>query len=493
MFKKILIANRGEIAVRILRTCRELGIATLALYEAPDRNSLHVRLADECVLLQSPGGFMDQAAIVAIALEHGAEAIHPGYGFLAEEAGFVRACTAAGIAFIGPPAEVMDSVRNKIAALQRVRAAGFPTVQHSAQSFLPRTLEVLRASAGQLGYPLVVKSCSGGRGRGERLVSAPEQLAEAVRRAQVEARHVYGDERVYLERAILPVHQIGVQVLGDADGNLIHLGEREGSLQSGNQKIVEETPAPSLTIEQRERLWTMAVAIARLFNFQNAGTVEFLLDTAGQFYFTEIKARIQMEHPLTEMVSRVDLVREQIQIAAGQPVTFQQDQIRLEGCAIECRVSAEDPWHHFLASPGHLRRVRLPGGPEVRVDTYVYCGCDVPAQYDPLIAKLIVWGRERAHAVQRTQRALEDFTLIGPPNNLAQLQQILRHPAFERGLYTTDLLSHPLEAGIDGDVARRDLAVAVALLHARRNQAFRPSLPERLTTQWHRDSRRLPQ
>lgn len=493
MFKKILIANRGEIAVRIVRTCREMGITAVVLYEAADRQSLHVRLADECIEVPSAATFLDAAAIIRLAQQCGAEAIHPGYGFLAEDVNFIRQCEIAGIAFIGPPTHVAQKVRNKLEAINRVRAAGFPTVTCSPLTFGVADVKALREAAAQLEYPLVIKSCSGGRGPGERLARSPEQLLRAMQRAQAESRAVFGNQQVYLEKAILPAHQVAVQILADGQGNLVHLGEREGSLVIGNRKVVEETPSPSLTPAQQEQLWETAVAIARLFNYQNAGTVEFLIDESGQFFFTEIKARIQVEHPVTELVTRVDLVREQICVAAGEPLRFTQQDVLPRGWAMLCRINAEDPWNHFLPSPGQIQMVRLPGGPEVRVDTYVYCGCHVPEAYDPLIAKLAVWAPDRETCLLRMRRALEDFKLVGTPTNLPVLQRVFWEEAFLQGMYNTDLLAHPLPAEKKKNGHLRDLAAAVAVLHARRNVQGSVTRPERLLSGWHRSSRRLPE
>jgi len=492
MFQKILIANRGEIAVRILRTCREMGLLSVALYQPADVGSLHVRLADECVPLTSPAGFRDAEAIIAIAREKGADAVHPGIGFLAEEAGFARACAAAGLAFIGPPPEILESVRSKIHALNCAHQAGFPTLPHS-EACLSGAETDMMAAAEKLGFPLVIKSCRGGRGRGERLVRTADRFAEALRRAQKESLAVYGDASVYLERAVLPTHQLGVQVLADAHGNLIHLGEREGSLIYGNQKVIEETPAPSLNPAQRQQLWQLALDLARLFKVQGAATVEFLLDQAGQFYFTEIKARLQVEHPVTEMVTRVDLVREQIRLAAGERLTRPQSAVAFTGWGMVTRLTAEDPWRRFLPSPGLLRRVRLPSGPEVRVDTYVYSGCEVPAEYDPLIAKLAVWGEDRAACLARLKRALMEFKLVGTSTNLPLLQRIVQALDFEKGIYDSEFLAHPFDGSPEQEEQFRDLAAVAALLFARRTQAFTPSTPKRLLSRWHRDSRRLPQ
>lgn len=492
MFRKMLIANRGEIAVRIVRACREMEIETLALYEEPDRGSLHVRLADECVNLDSPQGFMDQETIIHIAREKGADAIHPGYGFLAERADFINACEEAGIAFIGPPTGVVEMVNEKLGTLQQVREAGFATVTHSAVSFEDEPLQSIQEAAAELGYPLIIKSCRGGRGPAEQLARNPQQLEAAVRRAQATAQSVFYNCRIYLEKAILRAHQVGVQIMGDKHGNLVHLGEREGSIQTGSRKVIEESPAPCLTPAQREKIVQTALNLARLFNYQNVGTVEFLVDEEGNFYFTEIKARLQVEHPLTEMASRVDLVQEQIRIAAGEPLSLRQEDVMPVGWAMMSRISAEDPWNRFLPSPGQLRRVRLPGGPEVRVDTYVYCECEVPGEYDPLIAKLTVWAPERKRCLQRMRRALEDFILIGTATNIPQLRRILHANKFVEGDYSTAFSTRTFAGESGPDKHLRDLAVAAAVLYARRNQTFYPVTPERTKKGWHRDSRRLP-
>ncbi|MFO7681285.1 MAG: biotin carboxylase N-terminal domain-containing protein [Chloroflexota bacterium] len=492
MFKKILIANRGEIATRIVRTCREMEIHTIAVYEQPDQGSRHVRTADACVLLEAPDGFMNQDAILQIARETGAEAIHPGYGYLAEEPAFVRACEAAGIAFVGPNAAVLETLRDKIKTLARVRAAGFPVVDYAPIAFDKGDLGALDAAADLIGYPLVVKSCRGGRSSTGRLLRSPQSLEPVVRRAQAEALAMYGDRRVYLEKAVMPAHQVGVQILADKQGSIIHLGEREGSAQYSNRKVVEEAPAPFLTEAQRHELWEMALGIARLFDYENAGTVEFLVDLDGNYYFTEIKARIQVDHVLAEMMTRLDLVREQIRIAAGEPLNRSQADVRLEGWAMMCRVHAEDPWRR-LPSPGYLRRVRFPGGPEIRVDTYVYSGCDVPAKYHSLIAKLATWAEDRPHCLQRIRRAIEDFQLVGTPTNLPLLQHVLCGEAFENGRYDTSLLAHEFECAPQDDVYYRDMAVIAAMLYVRRNQMFRPSEPPRMRRGWHQDSRRLPE
>jgi acetyl-CoA carboxylase biotin carboxylase subunit len=493
MFKKILIANRGEIAVRIIRTCRDMGISTVALYEAADRGSLHVRLADECVRLDSARGYLDTAAILEIAQAAGAEAIHPGYGFLAENIEFITASQQAGIIFIGPPLDVMLAQHSKLAVLDRVKAVGFPAVQYSTRTYAAADSETIRAEADRLGYPVVIKSTSGGRGRGAYTAQSAGQIERALRRAQTEAQIIYGTTDFFVEKLITPAHMIGVQVLADQHGQVAHLGEREGSLVRGNQKMMEEAPAPGLTSAQREYLWQTAVEIARLLGFRGVGTLEFMGNLDGQFFFTEIKPRIQIEHTVTEMISSVDLVREQIRLAAGEALSFTQADVQLRGHAISCRITAQDPWRHYMPSPGWLRRVRLPTGHGVRVDTYAYSGCAVPAQYDPVVAKVITWGQDRLESVRRLQRALDEIELIGVATTLPIQQLIVRHPEFLEAAYHTESLRRDLPEDTLPEEYARDLAVAAAIAYARRKLAGQPSLPDRLQSGWHRASRRLPE
>ena len=486
MFDKLLIANRGAIAVRIIRTCRELGIGAVAVYVPGDRSSLHVRLADECVALQTPDGYLEGDGILRIARQTGAGAIHPGYGFLAERPQFIRDCEAAGIAFAGPPSQVVAACQAKIDAMQRVHAAGYRTPVHARPllddegALDEEATRRLLAMAQNLGYPLAVKSCSGGRGRGTRVVDAAGALVESVRQARREGDNVYGDQRIYLEKIIPGARHLEVQILGDVHGHIIHLGDRDGSLQRNNQKLVGEAPAPNLTQEQHAQLWDTALGIARLFDYQGAGTVEFLMDSEGNFYFAEIKARIQVEHPVTEMVTGVDIVAEQIRIAAGLPLSLGQEDVNLRGWAIQSRINAEDPWNHYLPSPGVLRRFRMPGGAHIRVDSYGCAGCQVPVQYDPILATVVVWGEDRDLAVRRMERALKEFTIRGVQTNLALLQQIIGDSRFGSGAYDTSLLSQLGPASVESDQAQRDLAIAAAVAYVLRNQAQTPVIPERI-------------
>jgi acetyl-CoA carboxylase biotin carboxylase subunit len=493
MFKKILIANRGEIAVRIIRTCRDMGIKTVALYDISDRASLHVRLADQCVPLQTTLGYLDHAAILKIALETGAEAIHPGYGFLAESIEFIIACREAGVVFIGPPLEVMLAQQSKIDVLNRVKASGLPTLSYSPQTFDVGEIDALRAEADRLGYPLVIKSMRGGRGRGAYTVQSAGQLERSLRRAQTESQIVYGHTAFYLEKLIAPGHLIGVQILADNQGQVVHLGEREGSLIRGNQKMIEEAPAPCLSPVQRAQIWQTALDVVKTIGFRGVGTIEFMGDLDGHFFFTEIKPRIQIEHTVTEMISMVDLVREQIRLAAGKPLSFTQAEVQLRGHAMSCRITAQDPWRYYMPSPGTLRRVRLPTGHGVRVDTYAYSGCVVPAQYDPIVAKVIVWGHDRMESVRRLQRALNELALIGVATTLPIQQLIVQHPDFIEAAYHTDSLRRELPEDQLPIEHARDLAIAAAIAYVRRNLAGQPTVPDRLQLGWHRSSRRLPE
>lgn len=492
MFTKVLIANRGEIAVRIARTCREMGIYTIALYEQADGRSLHVRLADECVRISSSEVFTDADAVIAIAKARGADAVHPGIGFLAEDPRLIAACQRAGLVFIGPSAEVVQLTRNKIAALEHARSAGFQTVDFLSEEFGPEDAREAEAAAANLGLPLIVKSRYGGRGSGQRLVRNAADLGDAIRRAQVESARVYGDAHIYFERAMHNVHQIGVQVLGDADGNYVHLGERDGSAIEGNRKIIDESPSPALTDAQRWHLYADALNLSRLFDCRGAVTVEFLIDGQGQSFFTEIKPRLQTDHPLTEMVYGIDLVREQIRLAAGEPLGYTQADLRARGWALLCRINAEDLLNRSLPSPGIVTDVRVPGGTGVRFDTYVCAGAEVPPSYSRLIGVLTCWHTDRAACLARIRRAVDELAVVGPHTSLPLVRRMLRLPAFEAGVYSTELLkANP--APEPDDVYLRDLAAAAAVHWAGRNEALECSLPDRLRSGWHRQSRRLPE
>lgn len=493
MFQKLLIANRGEIAVRIIRTCRDMGIRTVALYDDSDLGSLHVRLADECVRLASGEVYRDSDALVQIARDCGAEAIHPGYGFLSENAEFAGACEAAGVAFVGPNSTALAAVRDKVATMEKVRAAGFSVPRHSPQSYGAADEAELTTAAASLGYPLVLKSCSGGRSHGTRLVREPANLATLAQHAHSAALTAFGNDQLYIEEALLPGRYIEVQVLGDKHGALIHLGERDGSIQHNHRKIIEESPAPGLSDAQRDSLLRQAVEIARLLGCQNACTIEFVLDAQGNFVFTEVKARIQVEHPVTEMRAGIDLVREQIRLAAGEALGMAQEDVKLSGWAIQARINAEDPWNHYLPSPGRLRRFRFPGGLGVRVDTYAYGGCDIPVRYDPLLAKVIAWDEDRDACLRRLRRAVADFAISGVTTNLPYIQRILDDADFRAGTYDSEFTRRQLLTTEPQGNNLRDLAIAAALAYLQRGAPGDGALPERATSGWHRESRKLPQ
>jgi acetyl-CoA carboxylase, biotin carboxylase subunit len=497
MFKKILVANRGAIAVRILRTCRDLGIPTVSIYEPEDLYSLHVRLADECLALESPASYLNAPAILALAQQSGADAIHPGYGYLGEQAGFGQACLAAGITLIGPSPVRLAHLSNRWNILRQAGSLGYLTPTVSSCSFPLENDEPILDEANRLGFPVVIKSCSGGLGRSAWLVNSPDQLQKTVQRARRDLAWWEGENQFFLEQAILPVHQVRVQVLGDHYGNRVHLGERDGSIQYGSQKLIEESPSPCLERGGRADLMALALELAHQFGVDSAETVEFLVDPHGRFFFTEIKPSIQVGHPVTEMVSGIDLVAEQTRIAAGEPLRLRQEEIQIRGWAMQCRINAVDPLRSFLPSPGVLRHVRWPGGANVRVDTYVSCGYEISPQYDPALAKVITWGWSRLECLQRMRRALKETSLNGVSTDLPLHQHILHSQAFEHGEYSTSFLmslfeqdSSLLFAGEDG-LQISDMAIAASILYLRRTMAFNPMVPDRLKTGWHQSLRRF--
>ncbi len=437
-FSKILIANRGEIALRIIRTCEELGIATVAVHSTIDRNSLHVQLADEAVCIGEPASsksYLNIPNIIAAALTRNATAIHPGYGFLAENARFAEICADHQIAFIGPSPESMRSMGDKATAKETMQRVGVPTVPGSP-GLLTDEAEA-KDYARKIGYPVIIKATAGGGGRGMRLVWTEEDLGKAFMAAQGEAEAAFGNAGVYLEKFVQNPRHIEFQILADTYGNVIHLGERECSIQRRHQKLLEEAPSPALTPELRQRMGAAAVAAAQSINYVGAGTVEFLLDQSGDFYFMEMNTRIQVEHPVTEMITGMDLIAEQIRIAQGEKLGVTQDQVLLRGHAIECRINAEDPEHNFRPSPGRISGYLPPSGPGVRMDSHVYTDYDIPPYYDSLIGKLIVWGSDRQSAIKRMRRALRECAVTGLPTTIAFHQKILETPEFQRGeVYT---------------------------------------------------------
>jgi acetyl-CoA/propionyl-CoA carboxylase biotin carboxyl carrier protein len=434
VFSKVLVANRGEIAVRVFRTLRELGIGTVAVYSEVDRGSVHARVADEAYLI-GPGpaaqSYLDQERLLEVARRAGAEAVHPGYGFLAENASFARAVGGAGLTWIGPPAEAIDVMGSKTAARERMAAAGVPVVPGTTDP-VTSAEEVLRLGE-ELGWPLAIKASAGGGGKGLKVVESADEAERAFESAQREGQAYFSDPTVYVERYLEDPRHVEVQVLADGHGNVIHLGERDCTIQRRHQKLVEETPSPAVDEELRERIGGIAVEAARAVGYRSAGTIEGLLSQDGEYFFLEMNTRIQVEHTVTEMATGLDLIREQVLIAAGEPLSLRQEDVRLAGHALECRINAEDPANGFLPSPGRITSYREPAGPGVRVDSGVVAGSEIPDLYDPLVAKLIVHDVDREHARRRMLRALGEFEVGGITTLLGFHQALLEHPCFVEG------------------------------------------------------------
>ncbi len=448
MFKRILIANRGEIAVRILRTCRDLGVVSVAVYSEADADALHTQIADESICIgPAPAreSYLNPERIISAAMAIGADAIHPGYGFLSENAAFAEMVINHGMAFIGPTPETLRLLGEKTKALETAAKAGVPVVPGSGG--LVRDLDQAREVAETIGYPLMIKAAMGGGGKGIRLVNRVDELVSAFNAARAEALSSFASDGLYMEKYIQSPRHIEIQVLGDKRGNLVHLFERECSIQRRHQKLIEESPSPFLTPELRADMGAAAVRIARAAGYYNAGTVEFLVDADRNYYFMEMNPRIQVEHPVTEWVTGLDLVAEQIRVAAGQKLSVTQEDLKQSGHAIECRINAEDPSRHFAPCPGLIMGLNFPGGPGVRVDSAVYQGYTVPPYYDSLLAKLIVHGRDRAEAMARTRRALAELLFEGIHTTVDYQLQILRDMDFIHGDFTIDYLeSHHFDA-----------------------------------------------
>ena len=446
MLKRVLIANRGEIALRVLRACRELGIDTVAVYSQADADALHVQLAGQAVCIgpaKAADSYLNQAALLTVAKATDCDGIHPGYGFLSENADFADACAAAGLAFIGPSGDAIRKAGSKSAARDLMRAAGVPVTPGSDGPV--NSVEDALAAAEAVGYPVLLKASAGGGGRGIRRCDRPEDLASAYAEARAEAQACFGDDEMYLEKLVLRPRHIEFQVLADKFGHVIHLGDRDCSVQRRNQKLIEEAPAWCLTPALREKMGEAAVKAARAVGYENAGTVEFLLDADMEhFYFMEMNTRIQVEHGVTELITGVDLVREQLRIASGLPLSLTQDQVALTGHAIECRINAEDPQQDFRPCPGKVDFLHFPGGAGVRVDSALYNGCTLSPYYDSLAAKLLVHAPTRLEAIRRMRRCLEEFALEGFVTNAELSYQILYHPTFVRGGCTTAFLDENL-------------------------------------------------
>ena len=441
-FQKVLIANRGEIAVRVIRACRELGLTSVAVYSDADRNALHVRMADEAYHIGpaiAAKSYLHIPTLLEVAKRAGAQAVHPGYGFLSENARFVEACRDAGLIFVGPSAEAMAAMGEKTAARRTAQAAGVPIVPGAMTDVEDDTL--VSEIAERLGYPVLLKAAAGGGGKGIRFVRDPKDLLSSLRTARSEAKSAFGDGRVYVEKAIAPARHIEVQFIADTHGNVVHLGERECSIQRRHQKLIEESPSPVVDAELRARMTSATVNLIRSIGYVNAGTAEFLLGPDGNFYFLEVNARIQVEHPVTELVTDTDLVQEQFRVAAGLPLSFTQEQIELRGAAIECRISAEDPENRFLPATGTVLALQEPSGPGVRVESSLYAGLQVPLYYDPLLSKLIVWGRNREQAIARMRRALSEYQILGVRTTLTFARWLVEQPRYIAADMSTDFIA----------------------------------------------------
>ncbi len=493
VFRKLLIANRGEIAVRVARACHELDIASVAVFSEPDAAAPHVRAADEAYPLggtTAAESYLRADALIEIARRADAQAVHPGYGFLAENADFAQACADAGLVFVGPPPAAMRALGSKTAARKTMQSAGVPVVPGTLEP-VPSADEAARVAA-EIGFPIALKAVSGGGGKGMRVVERPEELEAAFRQASNEARAAFGDPAMYLERLIQRPRHVEVQFLADQYGTVVHLGERECSVQRRHQKLVEESPSPAVDAELRERMGEVAVRAAKAVGYTNAGTCELLVDQDGSFYFVEVNARLQVEHPVTELVTGLDLVHQQLRIAAGEPLGFTQADVRLRGHAIECRVSAEDPYNRFLPSTGRVTALREPAGPGVRLDAALEAGLEVSLHYDPLLAKLIVWGEDRATALRRMRRALGEYLVLGVKTTIPFHRWLTEHPEFAAGNLDTGFVDRHWgdDAGPIDDLLEM-AAIAAALAHHDDLRTHRP-LPARddLDGRWLAGARR---
>ncbi len=441
MIKKILIANRGEIAIRIMRSCREMGILSVAVFSEADRTSMHVRYADEAYFIgPSPSNesYLNIPKIIEVAKRSNSDAIHPGYGFLSENAHFANVVKEEGIIFIGPSAEAITSMGDKVKARKLMESSGVPVVPGTNKSL--DSTEELHQVAKEIGYPIMIKASAGGGGKGMRLVKKVAELESSYQMAKSEARSSFGDDTVYIEKYIESPHHIEFQILADKHGNTIHLFERECSVQRRHQKVVEETPSPHMTKSLRNKMGEYAIRAAQSVNYVGAGTIEFLVDDKHNFYFLEMNTRLQVEHPITERITGVDLVREQINIAAGEKLTYQQEEIVMHGHSIECRIYAEDPQNNFMPNPGLIRHISEPLGLGVRTDGYVYEGYEIPIHYDPMISKLIVWAKTRTECIQRMKRALYEYKITGVKTSIPFLEKIMDTPDFVKGIYNTHFI-----------------------------------------------------
>ncbi|GAB4331897.1 MAG: acetyl-CoA carboxylase biotin carboxylase subunit [Calditrichia bacterium] len=443
MFKKVLIANRGEIALRIIRACKELGISTVAVYSNQDGDALHTVFADEAVCIgpaQSNQSYLNTTRIIAAAEITGADAIHPGYGFLAENAEFAEMCNSSGITFIGPSADVIRRMGDKAEAKKAMMEAGVPVIPGS-KGIVESEEEALKL-AKEMGFPIILKAVAGGGGKGMRIVRDPESLANSFMMARAEAEASFGNPDLYIEKYIESPRHIEIQLLGDQHGNIVHLGERECSIQRRHQKLIEESPSPIVTEQIRQKMGEVAVKGAKHVGYYSTGTIEFLMDADKNFYFMEMNTRIQVEHPVTEMVYNVDLIKEQIRVAAGEKLTLKQSKLKPVGHAIECRINAEDPDRNFIPSPGIITSLYMPGGPGIRIDTHCYASYKIPPFYDSLIAKLIVYGRDREEAIARLKRALDEYLVEGIKTTVPFHKFVINTPEFQSGNFDTHFIEN---------------------------------------------------
>ena len=489
MFKKVLVANRGEIAVRIIRACREVGIETVAVFSEADRQALHVRYADEAYLLgpaQSRDSYLRGDKIIAIAHKSGADAVHPGYGFLAEREDFAESCANAGLVFIGPKPSSIAAMGDKMTARETVRKAGIPVVP-GTEDVGNMSNEALLAIAPKIGFPLLIKATAGGGGKGMREVSNIEEMPALLASARREAESAFGDGNVYLEKLVEGARHIEFQILADNHGTVLHLNERECSIQRRHQKLVEESPSPFMDENLRQRMGEVAVKAAQAVDYVNAGTIEFLVDKEKNFYFLEMNTRLQVEHPITEMITGIDIVKEQIRIARGRPTQYKQEDIKINGAAIECRINAEDPYNNFMPSTGIITHSMLPTGPGMRIDTGVYPGFEISPYYDPMISKLIVWGETRAQAILRMRRALEEYRIVGVRTNIPFHQTLMDSHRFMGGQYDTRFVEERFsflgEENSGDDEIAAALATLVAHHEAQRSAQF-VMRNERDTSNW---------
>jgi len=478
MFNKILIANRSEIAVRVMRTCREMGIHTVGVFSEADRTALHVRFADEACLIgpaPSAESYLRTEKIIEVARQTGADAIHPGYGFLSENADFADQCADAGMTFIGPSGDAMRAMGSKTEARKTMRQAGVPVVPGTEEGLTDDTeaLEIAR----EIGYPVLIKAAMGGGGKGMRIVQKKDELEGALRAARSEAQSAFGDSTVYVEKYLVDPRHVEFQVLADNYGHVVHLGERECSVQRRHQKLIEESPSCILDESLRRAMGEIAVLAAKTVDYVNAGTIEFIVDQHRHFYFLEVNTRLQVEHPVTEMRTGLDLVREQIKIAAGKPLPFTQEEVPLRGAAIECRISAEDPDENFIPSVGLITRLTEPSGPGVRIDSGFYQGYDIPIYYDPMIAKLIVWAETREAAIARMERALNEYDIGGIKTTIPFHLRALADPMFISGDYSTGFVDQMTVSPYDSPGDVRIAAAFAAVIKHRSRHAVRKTDP----------------